>query len=66
MTENLPFTFSFGRKMCFQFHRDTLQTKKSLVRLSSKDGVGVGDSGETLWVRISDPWEWLAGWSWIR
>lgn len=37
-----------------------LQTKKSLAKLSSKDGVRVGDSSETVWVRISDPRE--AGW----
>lgn len=34
-----------------------LQTKKSLAKLSCKDGIRVGDSSETIWVRISGSWE---------
>lgn len=34
-----------------------LQPKKSIIGLSSKSGVVMGDSVKTIWVRISNPLE---------
>lgn len=55
-----PFNFLFDRKMVSSSIEIPLQTKKSLAKLSSKDGVRARNSSETIWVRISDPRE--AGW----